>query len=442
MATDGQLISWKSGVGSTLRIIIWNFPTLANTLHPAPIVYFRVNIDQTDPSGMSQASHALFPSLAVEIVELISDYVESDGLIHLRLTCHDLQRKTFKNFARRFFSSIRTDLSEESLARIRLISQHQALRSYVQGLAFILQDGVGRGLTLNRHPWGTLAAPLEVQALKQLGNNLLYHLVNCRSFFIFCRFPEGRPDMSRVTITDAVTVFFSLVVDAQVPASSFHLIYANKNSRTLVMDMRRVPKMLYRQPRFKAAWSNLQKLSLEQYLTPDNFGFLLELVLSASNLQTLLLNLGSHDLACEFMHELAETADFSRLRELAVFRTAMRASDLQTILDRLHNTLTALTLYHISLASEGSWEPVLKDLSSDCTVLQRISLYYLWASSPEKKLLEFPDLQKTSDLCELVGQSLQMVYSESEAHSVLGVEYSGADMSKVLTLLQTTVTST
>ncbi|KAJ6153571.1 hypothetical protein N7470_006530 [Penicillium chermesinum] len=373
---------------------------------------------------------AIFPSLAVEIIELITDSMEGQSLLQLRLACRDLQRKTFNCFARRFFTSIRTDLSDASLARIHLLSQHQALRPYVKGLAFMLQNGMGRGLSLTRHSWGPLSAPMEVEEIQRFRDNLLNGLTNCR------------PEMSHVTVTDAVAVFFALLVDARLPVSSFHLIYANKHSRTLVMDMRRIPKMLCRQPRFQAVWSNLQTLSLEQYLTLDNFGFLLELVLSATNLQTLLLNLGSHDLACEFMHELAETAKFSKLRELALFRTAIKASDLQRLLESLHTTLTTLTLYHVCLAPEGSWAPVLQDLSCDCTLLRRISLHYLWASSPAKGLLEFPDLRKSSAVCEAADQRLQMFYSENKAHAVLGVGYSGADMSRILTLLQKTVATT
>lgn len=303
----------------------------------------------------------------------------------------------------------------------------------------MLQNGVGRGLVWDRHPWGPLSAPLEVDAIRTLRDNLIKHLTNCRSFFIFCRYPEGHPDMNHVTVTDAVAVFFALVVDARLPVSSFHLIYANKYSRTLIMDMRRIPKMLYRQPQFKIVWSNLQKLSLEQYLTLDNFGFLLELVLSAPNLKTLLLNLGSHDLACEFMHELAETAVFPQLQELALFRTSVRLSDLMKILAALRENLTALTLYHVSLAPDNNWTSVLRELSRDFVALQTISLYYLWTTAPTKELLCFPDIYKAPALCDMPRQNLHMFYSDNPTSpAVLGIEYSGTKMSQVLGLLQTT----
>lgn len=388
--------------------------------------------------GKLHFPHANMQSLAVELVELIADALDGKSLLSLRLSCRALQQKTFHHFARRFFSTVRTDLSQESLGRLDSLSHHQALRPYVHGLAFTLQNGVGHGLVWNRHPWGPLSAPMEVEAVRRLRDNLMYNITNCRSFFILCRFPEGHPDLTRVTVTDAVAVFFALVLDSHLPVSSFHLIYANRSFRTLVMDMRRVPKLLYREPKFKVAWSNLQKLSLEQYLTLDNFGFLLELVLSAPNLRTLLLNLGSHDLASEFMHELAETASFARLQELAVFRTFIRSSDLQKLLGAVRTTLNTLTLYHTSLGADENWASILAKLQNEFQALQSISLYYLWAAASTKELFTFPDLQKAPSLCKVPGQRLQMFYSDDRrSPSALGIEYSGPKISEVLSLLDT-----
>ena len=178
---------------------------------------------------------------------------------------------------------------------------------------------------------------------------------------------------------------------------------------------------------------------MEQYLTLDNFGFLLELVLSAPNLKTLLLNLGSHDLAAEFMHELAEAAPFSQLEELALFRTALRAADLNLLLDSIRSTVKTLTLYHVSLPPEDTWTSVLKGLSREFVSLNSISLYYLWSSASAKELLSFPDLNKAKTFCESPEQRLHMFYSDnSKIPAVLGVEYCGPNMSQVMGLLQTT----
>lgn len=389
-------------------------------------------------SGEAPLPHAM-NNFALELVEIIADFLDNESLRHLRLSCRSLQAKTFPHFARRFFSSIGTDLSDESLRRIHAISQSPDLGPYVQSLTFMLEKGVGHGLVWDRHPWGPLSAPMKVDAVRQFRDDLIYSLPNCRSFFIYCRFPEGHPGMTHVTMTDAVAVFFALVLDARLPVVSFHLIYANRFSHPLIMDMRRLPKLLYRQPEFKVLWSNLQKLSLAQYLNLDNFGFLLELVLSAPNLQSLILNLGSHDLACEFMHELAEMASFQHLRELVLSRMSVRAPDLQNILGDVRGSLTGLTLYQVSLSSDDKWNDLLRGLAGGFESLQSISLYNLCTTIPTKEVMVFPDLEKVSALCERPGQRLHMFYQDKpEKQAALGFEYSGSRMDQVLSLLQTT----
>lgn len=71
---------------------------------------------------MKPGSLAYLPSLPVELVELIAGFLDADGLLALRCVCRELQRKTFHHFAQRFFSSIKTDLSGESLRRINSLS--------------------------------------------------------------------------------------------------------------------------------------------------------------------------------------------------------------------------------------------------------------------------------------------------------------------------------
>ncbi|CAG8256639.1 unnamed protein product [Penicillium salamii] len=381
-----------------------------------------------------------FPLLAVELVELIAESLDDNDLLEIRLVCSELQRKTFHYFAQRFFSLIRTDLSNDSLRRINAISHHAELRFHVHSLAFMLrnQNGVGHGLVWDRHPWGPVSAPLDVPVIRSLRNNLIHNLIHCRSFFIFCRYPEGHPDMSHFTITDVVAVFFALV-DSYLPVSAFHLIYANSHSSPLLMDMRRLPKLIYHQPEFKLVWANLKKLSLEQRLTLDNFNFLLELVLGAPNIQTLGLNLGFHDMATEFMHELAEKANFPRLCDLALVRTAVRGPDLHKLLGNVRDNLTALELNRVTLVPGSDWTPFLQELCEAFPALHRISLYYLWASTPAKSLHNFQNIQKISSWCTSKDQDLYVHYSDDVQNpTILGVEYSGSKVSQILSLLQAT----
>ena len=292
---------------------------------------------------------------------------------------------------------------------------------------------MGRDMVWARHPWGPLSAPMEVEAVRRLRDNLINNLTACRSFFIICQYPEGSPDWDHFTVTDAMAVFFALMVDAHLPVASFHLIYTNKRAQTLVMDVRRVPKLLYRQPTFKSIWAKLENLSLEQYLTLGNFSLLLELVLSAPNLRTLLLNLGSHELAAEFMHELAEASSFSQLKSLALFRTSVTAADLCKILVNIRKSLSQLTLYHVCLAQGEHWTTVFDELNQDFVALQTISLYFLWANFPTRDRFFFPSVQSVCRLPELLRGQLHILYSDDTQNSpALGFEYSGSDIPQIL----------
>lgn len=392
---------------------------------------------------MKASSHpAFFPTLPVELIEIIAEFLDSNGLLRLRLTCRELNEKTFNYVTHRLFSRIWTDFSEQSLARINALCQHP--RHYVQGLAIVLHTEIGHGLDWNRHPWGPLSAPMDIEPLRRLRDNLFHSLINCRSFYVYCEYPEGQAGFDRMTVTDALAVFFALVVEAKVPVSSFHLIYATKTSRT-ALDMRRLPKLLYRQPAFKMSWAGLQNLKLELYLTRESFGFVLELVLSASNLQTLALNLGQHNLlACEFMHELAESGTLSRLQEIDLFKTLVRARDLIKILSGTRKTLAGLALRHVVLTGDDVWSSVFTELPSDYVVLRKVILQYLYTMSPSKGPWYFPDLDKDPILSKTRGQCLRMEYAEKDDQrpSALGVNYDGSNASQLLRLLHATAVET
>ncbi|RJE20997.1 hypothetical protein PHISCL_06667 [Aspergillus sclerotialis] len=176
--------------------------------------------------------------LATELLEHIASHLNPEDILALRLTCRDVEEKTFHFFCCQFFKHLRTDLSRSSLARINALSKHKQFKQCVQGLEVDLGTGLGRDIVWERHSWGPLASPLLVEEIQNLKNTLLYDLVNCRSFFIFCRYPEGRLDLTRMTITDAVAVFFAIISDSLLPLKAFSLAYSTNQACSLSMDMR------------------------------------------------------------------------------------------------------------------------------------------------------------------------------------------------------------
>ena len=374
-------------------------------------------------------------SLATELVELVADSLESDDIRALRLTCRDIQEKTFHSFCCRFFKCLQTDLSQSSLARINTLSNHRQFRAYVQGLAFVLGKGVGRDIAWDRYPWGPLSSPLKLECIRTLRDNILHRFVYCRSFFIICRYPEGRPDLDRMTVSDAVAVFFSIMADSHLPLKSFHLVYSSDHPRSLSMDMRRLPPLLPRQPGFKAAWNHLQELSLQQYLTLESFPFLLDLILNAPNLRILRLALSSHDLSAGFIHEIATSYCLPEIRELELSRTSVQGADLQMLLDRLSDSLRAFSLHVISIISKD-WTSLFEELKLSIPALRSLSFCCLRVASPFRGLLTFPALGKMSSISGSLGQAT-LRYADDLPIPV-GLAYTGPSAPEVLGILQRT----
>lgn len=378
-------------------------------------------------------------SLATELVELIAAQLGPADVLALRLTCRDIEGKTFRFFCSQFFRFLRTDLSRSSLARIDALSKHPQFRPYVQGLALVLGKGVvGRDLAWKRHPWGPLAAPLQIEEIRNLRDNLVQRLVNCRSFCITCRYPEGRPDLTRMTLSDAVAIFFALIADSKLPVKYFHLNYASVRSRSLSMDMRRLPPLALRHPGFTSAWSHLEHFFLDQHLTLESFPLLLDLILSAPDLKTLSLNLSCQDLSAGFINELALSESLPRLQQLGLSRTLVQANDLQTILYRLADSLRALDLNHVNVMSGGSWDAVFGSLKTGFPLLETLSLSYLRVASPDCEFITFPAIEKKLKNLQssILAQKCKLIYSDGKAaQDLVGIEYSGPDISSLLDIL-------
>lgn len=299
-----------------------------------------------------------FCSLATELVETVAGQLQPADLQALRLTCRQIEEKTFRFFCARSFKYLRTDLSRRSLTRIDALSKHTQFQSSVQGLAVELGNGIGRDIAWQRHPWGPLPSPLHVEEIRRLRDNLAHHLVNCRSFFIVCQYPEGRPDLTRMTLSDAVAIVFAIIDDARLPLKCFHLNYSSHRSRSLSMDMRRLSPLVLRQPGFSSAWGHLEHFLLDQHLTLESFPLLLDLVLNAPSLTSLFLNLSCQDLSAGLIHELASSGSFPRLERLGLSRTSVQVNDLQTLLHRLAGSLRVLRFHHVSIISDDGWDSV------------------------------------------------------------------------------------
>ena len=64
-------------------------------------------------------------TLAIELIELIICESEPADLFSLRLVCRALNHKTLQCFGQTCLATLRTDLSYQSLQRVREVSEHE-----------------------------------------------------------------------------------------------------------------------------------------------------------------------------------------------------------------------------------------------------------------------------------------------------------------------------
>ena len=223
-----------------------------------------------------------FPTLATEIIELIATFLELVDLRFLCLVSRELNRKTLTSFGGANFATIQTDLSYESLERIRTISKSEHFARHVHCLRVKAPpDGIiGKGFPWPRHSSGCLAEHLNGADL--LRDLLSQCLLNCRSFVIYNFKPPHDTDC--LVPNNAVDLILSIVARADIALQSFTV----RHSPLDYTDFRRLQMPLSQTPKFVKAWSQIEELALDFAIVFDHRAWVL-LILSAPKLRKLSL---------------------------------------------------------------------------------------------------------------------------------------------------------
>lgn len=242
------------------------------------------------------------PSLHIEVVELIAHALEPNELFSPRLVCKVLRQKTLHAFGT-CFTTIGTDLSRNSLQKLRVVSENAQLKQHVQTLLIRKgeDDTLGQGFQWHRHPADHTEAPLP--GFEELQDILVHNLPNCRSFHI--RNPGGSGEESDdLTPSDVIAIVLSIVAHTSLPVDSFIVDFGSG-----YIDARRLQMWQYRQPLFRSGWSHVQELSLVQSLmTSETFDWAIGLIVHATSLRKLSLGFDS------IVRPLSSSASVLRMR--------------------------------------------------------------------------------------------------------------------------------
>ena len=235
---------------------------------------------------------ATLTSLPIEVTDLIAKELPwwKNDLLKLRSVCRDLYVKTFRRVGQEYFTTIRRDLSNKSLQKLKDISKHEQLRHHVRVLFIDADspDDFGSGISWPRHSSGHLSAPLPV--IEILRDVLLGGLVNCRSFnfqFDYHNLSTSHShDDYRLSEDDTVALIFAVIADTGLPVESFHMPISDWVYEGSI-DMSRIDCLQYHTPQFRDGWAHLQELQLNHVFTPDDLDWTSGLVLGAPNLRKL-----------------------------------------------------------------------------------------------------------------------------------------------------------
>ena len=405
------------------RLLLLNFFQLSLPFHTIP------SYTLSSPSmGLT------LPTLATELVELVSHFLERNDLLSLRLVNKKLHQKSFSAF-HALFTTIRTDLSLISLEKIQAVCTH-GLNRYVKNLLLEAgEDGkFGHGAQWSRHSLNHL--DMLSPGPKTLQHLLTNDLVNCRSFHI--RIPRGMEDESHaITPSDVVGLILLLIpsLPTTSPVSSFAV--SSRSHGTRFLDVKRLPMAHCDQAPFLRAWTHVQELMLEQTLTPETFAWSLNLVLHAPNLHTLSLNLGFGQ-GEAFMERLcaAESAPCF-LESLSLRCGHTTVAHMSHLIERSRGTLRALSLEQVSLSRFGDWLVVLERLKSQAVILESISVHWLTAYGDDPRtLMVFPSLVNDDVVPGSGGRSVTWRTKRWKGEKrIVGANYRGPGVNEALKML-------
>ena len=392
-------------------------------------------------------------------MELIARFLGPADFCSLRLACKNLHQKSLHSFGA-FFTTIRTDLSQRSLQKLQLISEDDNLRSHVQRLLIKPVEGetLGQDFQWHRHSSGHLEGHLP--GLDKLQYLLAHNLPNCRSFHIFTL--GGEEDESdALTPSDVVALMLRIVpsisIDASMslPLKSFIVdftspimdiqthsdgtIYAKRllqDRGTNSICAKRLQMGQYRQPSFRTAWAHVQELILEQNLTLETFDWAIDLIVNATSLRKLSLDVG-HDQSGPFLERLCHVSTLSSLESFKLARASTSVEHLSRLIERSYNTLRVLSLMHVSAERLSDWPIFLGRLRKHAPFLQSVSIHWIRTYNYDLyQFVAFPGLLIDSVVPHSGGRRWTLTEKKrKKAKRILGVDYEGPRVDMALDML-------
>jgi hypothetical protein len=384
------------------------------------------------------------PKLPVEVIDFVAGSLEPTDLFSLRFVCRELNLKTLHYFGRTHFSTVRTNLTSQSLQKLHDISEKKHLRDHVQTLFIKESDGygqrdLGEGFYWPRHPSGCLQAPLV--GVERLRDILVNDLVQCKSFRIHGHGGTNEYKSDRLDPIDAVGIILAIIAETSLPVKSFFMDFHNHNTGSV--DAKQLQMDLYRQPQFRKAWAHLEELRLELTMKSDTFDWAMDLLSHAPSLRKLSMNFSSGFFASFFSRSVSFSHIFTGLQDLRLGHAWVKVETLSSLLLHSRDSLRALSFWFVNIESGGTWATVLSDLRNILPHLESISIFWSmeWEHSESRTpYVMFPTLHENPVVPGTQGREFQLRYKKWKGERrVFGASYHGPGTGVALEILAKSV---
>ena len=403
----------------------------------------------------------MLSKLPAEILQLIVNNLSPADLPLVRLSSRDLNQHSLKRFSTECLTTVRTDLTPRSLHELEAISDLPYLAPNVRCLQFRHVHGwFGDGFIWDRFPSSKLR-PRQAGA-NMLKDLLATKLINCRSFRFGCPYDRTSgevdasiaPDASsHLTSSEAVSLLFSIVVEANISIESLFMACWNHVRRWCLgsgeMVTPKFPDDLYFQAKFSTLCSNLSELAFEYDTEDQHHDWMLYIIARCPNLEA--LSLGSGRISQQFLGRFLQDEMATKLVHLRLKFVTLDTHLLSDLLCCRQATLRSLHLKYVTIRHYQTLSTILGSIAASSQQLTRLSILALTGprSSRDQCVTVFPSLAElelapgsTSPLSEsrtrheyrlleLSNHRIKLKYTSLREEPV-GVSYSGSAMQVTL----------
>lgn len=336
-------------------------------------------------------------SLPMEITDMVTEPLNLADLSSLRLTCRTLNSRIIRIFGARYLDTFKTDLSPQGLRDLRVISKTEHLRSHVQRLLIrCMMNYPGEGANRNEEHNGDR---LEI-AYQAVRESITGGLSACQDFIISSRgHNDPYCEADNLSPGEAMAPLWTIFTECRIEVKGFTLNL--RESWLTDHDVGRMQMCRLWASGFMNAWASLQLLCLKLSLTTTSVQTVLDLVLSAVNVRSLMLLFDFEDTQKFLMGLRTSAHQLRRVESLKFHRVRASTNLFIGVISSLGTNLRAFELTDIDLGVGSSWSEFFHQLPRICPLLWTVYLRSLRIGRGGSSYftLVFPTLAAFTPVC-------------------------------------------